>query len=384
MTRRSNGEGTAPRWNEERQRWESKVTIDGQRRIFRARTKTDLRAKINRAHEQIGRDGFLAEGNLTATQLIDRWVEAEVFNGRGAADQPQTRAAKLVCVTKWKAVLGAKRVRSLTTDDLDAALRSLAAGEHGSGKPLGRSAVRKLAQNADQVFGWAHARRYLAYNIAAGMSRPATPEPKQKQALTPEQLRAFWNAIGDARLGNYFRLLAATGLRPGEGLALSWSAVDLDEGTLIVSAGVQVVPGGGTRVGQTKTTGSVRAQRLDPVVIEALRDQRVRVAQMRLAASRWVDHDLVFPTVNGGNWTPRNMRRDLDEALDAAGLPRIVPSQLRTTVTTLASDAGLRLEDIADAAGHSTRTAERYYRNKPKVVGAEVASVMGAIVNSAT
>ena len=57
----------------------------------------------------------------------------------------------------------------------------------------------------------------------------------ERPVLTPEQARQLFDALRDDRLLPLYLVTIHTGLRQGELLALRWSDVDLEAGTLTVT-----------------------------------------------------------------------------------------------------------------------------------------------------
>jgi integrase len=100
---------------------------------------------------------------------------------------------------------------------------------------------------------------------------------------------------------------------------------------------------------------------------EALREQRVRQAEDRLAAGPLrQDHGLVFASTVGTPLDDHNVRRQFRVITEAAGLGRSrVPRELRHTFVSLLSAHGMLVEAIALQAGHNqTATTELVYRHQ--------------------
>jgi integrase len=82
-------------------------------------------------------------------------------------------------------------------------------------------------------------------------------------------------------------LIAATGLRKGEALALRWDRVDLDAGTLKVAATIARVNHALT-ITEPKTARSRRTVPLSPAVVAMLRKHRATQKAERLrAGNQW-------------------------------------------------------------------------------------------------
>jgi integrase len=67
------------------------------------------------------------------------------------------------------------------------------------------------------------------------VKRPGIERPEAVH-LDPEQVSALLRAAEGSRYHPALALIAGTGLRRGEALALHWSDVDLDAGTLAVTS----------------------------------------------------------------------------------------------------------------------------------------------------
>lgn len=73
----------------------------------------------------------------------------------------------------------------------------------------------------------------------------------------------------------------------------------------------QRIKGQGLVLVPLKTTASQAAVPLPATVIDALRKQRIKVLEQRVAAGPlWNDHDLIFPFQIGTPRDPRNLARD--------------------------------------------------------------------------
>jgi integrase len=80
----------------------------------------------------------------------------------------------------------------------------------------------------------------IARNPAALVARPGVQRREAKH-LDAEAVTAVLGAAAGSRYHTALLLIASTGLRKGEALALSSSAIDLDAGTLKVAATISRV-----------------------------------------------------------------------------------------------------------------------------------------------
>jgi len=105
-----------------------------------------------------------------------------------------------------------------------------------------------------------------------------------------------------------------TGVRTEEARALRWCEVDLDAGTVAVYRSVRAK-------GDTKTRRSRRVLQLPKTGVVALRAHRIRQTAERLrAGDAWQDHGLVFCREDGTTLDRWQVRRELGQITEAAGL----------------------------------------------------------------
>ena len=174
------------------------------------------------------------------------------------------------------------------------------------------------------------------------------------------------------------------GLCPGEATALRWRDIDLDAGTLQVAHRRVHDPGGTWRLEAPKTKRSARRIELPQPVGDALKVHKLRQEMQRdEAGSAWEDHDLVFTTTVGTPIDRSMLRRRFTSMTEQAGLGPWHPTELRHLYVSLCSHHGMRLEDIADAAGHATtKMTEGVYRHQVRsTVGSQAKSIMDNLLS---
>lgn len=157
-------------------------------------------------------------------------------------------------------------------------------------------------------------------------------EKKQVSALTPEQVQELRYHIRDWAAGKPHRgatvdameIFLATGLRPGELLALQFSDVDWSAGTVAVTGTVKRDSVNGLhRQAFPKSESGKRVLTLPMFGIEILR--------RRKAAE---NGDLIFPNRDGNPMEPANFRRLWREARGELWA-QVKPSSFRKAVATM-------------------------------------------------
>ena len=162
-----------------------------------------------------------------------------------------------------------------------------------------------------------------------------------------------YSARGD-RLEALWVLAISTGLRRGELLGLTWDDIDLDRRQLRVTKALQRVSGKGLVLVETKTRRARRSIVLPVGAAEALRRQRGRQAEERLAAgSSWKETDFVLKSSDGTALDPDNVGRSFALLLDRAKLPRMRFHDLRHSCASLLLAQHVPPRVVMETLGHS-------------------------------
>src|SRR5918999_1013449 len=195
----------------------------------------------------------------------------------------------------------------------------------------------RIAQNPMRVAHKPKARRRIVI-------RPIAP-------AQVEQLRQHLLGDGRLRCATLVSVLAYSGLRPGEALALTWGGVG--ERTIAVT--------GASSMGRLKgtKTGAERTVRLLSPLAQDL-------ARWRLASGRPAPERIVFPgdspdgTLTEGQWN-RWTQGTFRAAKLAARLPKARAYDLRHSFVSLLIHEGQSILEVARQAGHSPQTCLRDY-----------------------
>lgn len=197
--------------------------------------------------------------------------------------------------------------------------------------------------------------------------------PSAKAAASPEmrfwsafELRAFLEhakATND-ELATGWALLAATGMRRGEAIALRWSDVDFDGSRLSVRRAATLVKdkGAGERIviGPPKS-GKPRTVDLDPDTVATLRTHKATQGTLSLSLAR--DDAYVLADLEGALRHPEGVSRRFGRALARArkklgeeSLAVIRLHDLRHTHATLLLAAGIPVKVVSERLGHANAT----------------------------
>jgi integrase len=193
----------------------------------------------------------------------------------------------------------------------------------------------------------------LAKNPAAAVKRPGITRKEAKHVGAVDVTKLLLCAEG-LRYRNVLVLIACTGLRRGEAVALHWSDLDLDARALAVRGTLGRI-GGKLIITEPKTERSRRTVPLSAPLVAMLRAHRADQDAERVAADdQWCDHGLVFATEFGTPVDPRNILRTIQIAAQKAGMSQIVVHTLRHSAAVSWLDSSVHIKAVADLLGHSS------------------------------
>lgn len=162
--------------------------------------------------------------------------------------------------------------------------------------------------------------------------------------LDPGEIPPLLETIKDPERTLY-AVLAMSGLRLGEGLALRWRDIDFEMRSIKVTRSWSYFGG----FHEPKTPTSRRAVPLLDALAENLRDYYHSKGHPGL-------DDLLFTFDGRKPLDPANVRRRFLQALDAAGLKRVTPHSLRHSYASMMLSYGASVKALQNALGHASAT----------------------------
>jgi len=320
--------------------------IDGKRRQIRGGghpTKTAAREALAVEKRKIA-NGEQVGGSLTVAEYLEDWLKAKTTAGRRASTLAQYRIYVDNYLTP---TLGHVRLVDLRAKHVDGLLAKMES--EGRGLPTQHRVLAALSS----ALSTAERRRLISSNVCRQVEIAPERTPT-RPVYDGKRLAAFLGHVADDRLAVLWRLYAVAGLRRGEALALTWSTVDLDGGTIRIERSLGIV-NGRLAWGPPKSDSGRRTVALDSTTVSILRSHRARQNAEKLAlGAGYVDDDLVFAREDGAALRPEWVSKRFHALTDAAGLPRIHLHDLRHSAASMALVAGVPMKVVSENLGHST------------------------------
>jgi integrase len=314
-------------------RWAYRYRIGGRdsRRVQRGGFESEQAAAeaLERVLEQLRREQGLVE-----SPTLGEFVEAYLAQHDG---EPETTAKLRWLLQKAVCTFGDRRLSELRSPAIAAWRMTIPSGHRFE-------ATQALRQVLARAVSWG----LLDVNPAKlGVENPQRRYTEKRPFQSWEELYALAGRLGP-RYGPMVLFAAATGLRPGEWLALEHRDIDREARVAYVRRTLR-----NGRIKTPKTKASLRAVPLQAVALRALEELRRPDPEC----------PLLFPAVRGGHIDLHNFRNRIwKPAQRAAGItPLRRVYDLRHTFATFALRAGISTFDLSRHIGTSLAMIDRDY-----------------------
>lgn len=194
------------------------------------------------------------------------------------------------------------------------------------------------------------------------MKKVIPPKAKSK----PEKFTDFYSKdelnifLRDAKDYNFkyfmfFRLLAYSGMRKGECLALKWSDIDFKNKTIDINKDVTVGLNNELYEDTPKTINSYRTLDMDAATMEYLKEWRLmqQKIMLKLGYNFLSNDNLLFSTINNGYLSMSKPRQWNVAICKKYCLRRIKIHGFRHTHASLLFKAGASMNEVKERLGHA-------------------------------
>jgi len=322
------------------------IRVAGRQRKRNARTYEAAR-RIKRESETDRDRGELQERTtITFRRFLDQWVERYRGQGRrGFRENTRDEYRRLIAAYAHPYFSGRLKLVDLTTYDLARFLDWLA-DESEQGRRLADSTVANIVNPLRAALATAKREGLIRHNPAQGLVLPhreqIADEEDEVKVFSREQLSAVL-AMAPERHRLLFELLASTGLRISEAIALQRLHLQLDSEKPEVCIRRAIVR---ERIEPPKSKYGRREVRLPAPL----------VAKLRACLAAQPDQDsiaLAFPSEAGGPLDPNNLRRRVLKPLgEEINAPWAGFHTFRHTFASIHLTEGTNLLQLSRALGH--------------------------------
>lgn len=357
-TRRGNGEGSIVERSDGR--WQGCITIgtnpengNPKKAYYYGKSQKEVQDKILEARGKIATGTFSEPSKLTLGEWLKTWLNDYMK----ASIRPTTWASYETQVSKHIIpAIGGEKLQGLQTRHLQNLYNKKMQGGRADKKEGGLSprSVRYIHCVLYAALDQAVKENLIHINPANAVKLPKM-EQEEVQAMDTKGVTEFLQEAKKTKHYAAYYLTLSTGLRRGELMALKWSNVDLQAGTITVKQNL-VRTKEGLKFQEPKTKNSKRVIGIDEDTVKELKSHKAKQAAAILEMGKaYKKNDLVFCHDDGTPMDPRGFSRHFEriiERLQKKGFTRITFHGLRHTFATLSRQEGVDLKVISETLGH--------------------------------
>jgi integrase len=364
MAKRGHGEGGV--CEHKTGKWCAYLTVNGKRRWWYAETQAGAWAKLTDARRARAR-GELRQTRLTVQEYLADWLER-------IEPSPRTLRNYRDAVKQIVPHLGHYRLSELKRTDIEDCYAALKKRYAPATIKLAHATLHRALRDAAD-----HELIYRNPADRAQTPRIVTPEVRP---LTREQVRALCDVSRSTQWHALWMLLATTGIRVGEAMALTWKDIDKE-----VRVTHTLHYARDARRGDPKSRSGRRSVPLTASMLAALEDHRRIQRDLRLYyADIWTDTDYVLSSIHGKPLAYSTVRKAFLRALDSAGISRdVTPHTLRHTFASVCFERGVHPGKVQHWMGHSSsRVTQDLYSHMMPGMSDELVELMEDVLKSPT
>lgn len=332
-----------------------KLTGKKARTTVTATTQKGVRVKARDAINAFVANGYTVKDKPTITtykQLVDLW-----WDSYKNTIKPNSRQSMEGTIRKHiLPVFGDYKLDRLTTPIIQQQINKWA--NDANGGVSGAFANYNLLNNINRrILQYGVTMQLLQHNPARDVIVPRKQQNKEQKVkfFSNQELKQFLDYLDSLDQSNYgvffdyvlYKTLLAAGCRIGEALALEWSDIDLDSGTISVTKTLN-------RYQETNTPKSksgLRDIEIDKATVLLLKQYKKRQQAQAWKLGRSVS--IVFTPFTTKYAYATLLRKRLQKHFKAAGVPDIGFHGFRHTHATIMLYAGLEVKDLQYRLGHS-------------------------------
>lgn len=342
-------------------------------------TKREAQRVMARLVTEVDEGRHVAAAASRFGDVLERWLEV-----KSSVVEPSTLASYRWIATSYVAPglgsLPLDKVRPLDLDTFYARLRSSGSRDGG---PLSARTVRLchtvVSQTLDQARRWG----LVARNVAADATVPKT----RRGDIDPpsvDTLRQLLDAAVayDVQFALYLRVLAATGCRRSEVLALRWTDVEFVSGELKIRRSLAIV--GGKVIEKDTKSHQARRIAIDPATLAALEMHRVDLVRRADELGATLDADALLFSADDHRqrpWRPDVVTNRFLRLCRKTGVSGVRLHDLRHFVATNLGAAGTPIATISARLGHrDVATTLNVYSHSLPAADRAAASTLGDLL----
>ena len=304
-------------------RWVKTVTIDGKRKMFYSRAKTQKQAETDIAHQMTMYNIKEANGK-TFEEVAEEWSDKH-FPSLEHYTERRYKTLLAHAMKEFKHCY----IKDITAKNIENFLFGFSVQDYSTKTIKDQFSVIKM------LFRYASIREYIKTDPTQFITSPKGKESVHREAISDEEISIVNNSI-DCTFGLLAYFLMYTGLRKGEALALQYEDIDFENKIINVYKSVYH-ENNQPHIKSTKTTSGIRKIVLLDCLVDKLPHKKTK---------EYIFSDTNKPLTNSQfqcRWEKYQKETGLN----------ITAHQLRHTFATILFEADISPKDAQNIMGHS-------------------------------
>jgi len=306
-------------------RIEKKITINGKRISFYAKTQKELNQKILDYKEELEKQRY----NKPFVDVAEEWKEVHLPNL-----EYSTQKSYIPKIKRVKEYFGEMSISQLTCKDIMDYISLYP-------ESWSQKTVNNYSSIVKMIFQFALKMGYIKSNPYEQVELPKGRKKTNRTAPTEEEVNIICNSI-DEFCGFLPYFVLFTGLRRGEAMALQWKDIDFKKKLITVNKSVSW-HSNTPYIKEPKTEKGKRKV----VLLECL--------EKELLKRKGKKKDLVF-SVDGELYKNSKLTRDFNKYKKATGLSDVTLHRLRHGYATMLEEVNVALKTRQELLGHANIT----------------------------
>jgi len=325
-------------------RYSAIVTVDGKaQQVCSCQLKKDAEAYLKRTQSEIAAGTFrqVKRQDITFKTFYDQWIESKTKSLKPSSSASYEHTFRLHILP----VFGERLLCDITPLHIQEWVTSLSDKKLSptSDKKLSPATVERCYRYLRSCLKQAEAWELITKCPCRSINLPRTDGKEVVCLNAPEVALVLENSREPER--TLFALLALSGLRRGEALGLAWRHITFRDNAIIVERAWSYWGG----FQDPKTASSKRAVPLLPSLAAILKEYHQ-------AQGEPGPDDLLFSYNGTKPFDPKNVSKQFERAVEAAGVKKVTLHSLRHTFASLALESGWSIKALQRSLGHASAT----------------------------